>query len=236
MWYALLIPVALGVTATLMYTLFSGIPEYDTLTESTKQEFTGRVNGILFTIYWILMRVFSPANVPARLAEFAAYTMYDIVHMLSYTSRADFYLHHITFLVSAAAVTFLVGPEQMSLVYDAAFILESTNPLLSTSWIFNVLKYPMDTIHKSLQAVTFCVWTLIRMVLFTYWGYTTLTPSHLPFFAPWLVLNTYWFYLLAKKAAKSFTSSSPSHTDADAGQRQEAGPPPSDSSQREQTT
>lgn len=205
MWW---IPLLLAANAVVLYTLFSGIPEYDALTEEAKQEFAGRLNGILFTIYWLFMGVFSP-NPTARLAEFVAYTLYDMGHMLTYSSKVDYYLHHITFLVSYATIAGVLGPDHLALFTTATYILESTNPLLSLSWMFNVLKYPMDDIHKSVQTITFVVWTLVRMVLFNYWGYTTLTSAHLPFFVPWAILNCYWFWLLCKKAMKA-TKTSPS--------------------------
>jgi hypothetical protein len=206
MWW---IPLLLAANAVFLYTLFNGIPEFDALTEETKQEFTGRLNGIAFTLYWMFMGFFSP-NPSARLAEFVAYTLYDMGHMMTYSSKVDYYLHHITFLVIYAVVALFLGPAEMSLLTTASYFLESTNPFLSLSWMFTVLKYPMDDIHKSVQAITFVVWTLVRMVFFNYWGYTTLTSAHLPFFVPWFILNCYWFWLLCKKAMKAFTKTSPS--------------------------
>ena len=221
MWW---IPLLLAANAVVLYSLFSGIPEYDALSEETKQEFTGRLNGILFTLYWLFMGFFSP-NPTNRMAEFIAYTVYDVGHMLTYSSRIDYYLHHLTLLVSYATVAGVLGPDHLALFTTATYILESTNPLLSLSWMFSVLKYPMDDIHKSIQAVTFVVWTLVRMVLFNYWGYASLTPEHLPFFIPWVILNGYWFWLLCKKAMKSFTTTSPSPADAPGAE----GPPPTPS-------
>ena len=235
MWYALLIPVALAVTATLMYTLFSGIPEFGDLVESKKHEFRARINGLLFIVYLVVMRLFTTTHEGAleQISQVVAYMVYDCAHAPFYARGYDYYIHHIAYFLIYFLVIPGVSERRASQFYDAACILESSAPLLSMVWFMDALGYPVDTFHQTLRGLVLLVWTCIRMIYFPYWVGTTIESSDFVYTLPFMALNCYWFWLLCKKALKAFTSSSPSHTDADAGQRQEVDPPPSGSSQHE---
>jgi hypothetical protein len=206
------IPVLLTATAALMYFLFKDNPDYEGMAEHKKHEFIARINGVMFTIYMLTMRMFgtSYTDTVSIIEQFIAYLVYDAGHMTFYAKSLDFYIHHAILMI---AYTFSShAGDVASRCFDAICILEATNPSFSLGWMMEALKYPNDTLHMGVRAAVFVIWTLVRMVFYPYWIGTVAwssTPVTLASSA-YMVLNVYWFWLLCKKAHRTVTSLSPS--------------------------
>jgi len=215
-YWVFIIPVLLTINAVLMYWLFKENPDYVDMAEHKKHEFVARINGLLFSMYMLLMWFFvgSHKDSLSMIEQALAYMVYDAGHLTFYAKSPDFFIHHAIIWIG-----YLFGglsEYNVTTGFDALCILESTNPFLSLSWLLEALKYPYDNMHMGILAVTFGIWTLVRMVYYPYWASmnamktTSLTLVNVGY----MMLNTYWFYLLCKKAHRTVTSSSPSGGDA----------------------
>jgi hypothetical protein len=208
----LVIPVLLAANALFLYWFLGGNPEYDALAEHKKHEFLARINGLLFIVYIVTMRVFTTTHAGAmeQISQIVAYLIYDCAHAPFYARGYDYYIHHaVYFLIYISQFT--TTPDiRVSQFYDAACILESSAPVLSIGWFMDALGYPMDTFHQVTRVALFLIWTFIRMMCFPYWIGTAIDTKDIVYTLPFVALNCYWFWLLIKKATKSTTSSSPS--------------------------
>jgi hypothetical protein len=227
------IPVLLTASAALMYFLFKDNPDYEGMAEHKKHEFIARINGVMFTLYMLMMRMFgtSHTDTVSIIEQFIAYLVYDAGHMTFYAKSMDFYIHHVILMIAYAFSSH--APDIASRCFDAICILEATNPSFSLGWMMEALKYPTDTLHMGVKAAVFIIWTLVRMVFYPYWIGTVAwssTPVTLASCA-YMLLNVYWFWLLCKKAYRTVTNLSPSQ-----GGESEAHPPPSPTNPREQRT
>jgi hypothetical protein len=214
MWW---IPLLLAANALVLYHFLSLNPEFGDLVESKKHEFLARINGLLFIMYLVVMRMFTttPEGVMEQIGQIVAYLVYDCAHAPFYARGYDYYVHHIVyFFIYFVALPQATEPEKwVSQFYDATCILESSAPLLSVGWFMDTLGYPVDTFHQAVRGLVVLVWTCIRMVYFPYWVGTTLDSKDIVYTLPFMALNCYWFWLLVKKAMKAFTSPSPSPAD-----------------------
>lgn len=212
MWW---IPLLLAANAVAMYYFFNLSPEFDELVESKKHEFLARINGLLFIVYLLTMRMFTTTHegVMEQIGQIVAYMVYDCAHAPFYARGYDYYIHHIVYFL----IYFVILPGRPDLhashFYDAACILESSAPVLSIGWFMDALRYPMDTFHQVLRVVLFLIWTCIRIVYFPYWVGTTIESKDVMYTLPFMALNCYWFWLLIKKATK--TSPSPAAASPD---------------------
>lgn len=202
MWW---IPLLLAANAVVLYYFLSLSPEFGELVESKKHEFLARINGLLFVVYLLTMRMFTttPEGAMEQVTQVVAYMVYDCAHAPFYARGYDYYIHHIVYFL----IYFLVIPsssgQRASHFYDAACILESSAPILSIGWFMDALGYPMDTFHQIARVVLFLIWTCIRIVYFPYWVGTTLESKDIVYTLPFMALNCYWFWLLIKKATKT---------------------------------
>lgn len=208
MWW---IPLLLAANAVVLYHFLSLNPEFDELVETRKHEFLARINGLLFIVYIVVMRLFTttPEGVMEQMSQIVAYMVYDCAHVPFYARGYDYYLHHVVYFL----IYFVALPGRPDLhashFYDAACILESSAPILSIGWFMDALGYPMDTFHQVARVILFFIWACIRMLYFPYWVATTLESKDIVYTLPFMALNCYWFWLLCKKAMKA-TKTSPS--------------------------
>jgi len=209
MWW---IPLLLAANAVVLYHFLSLNPEFGDLAESKKHEFLARINGLLFIVYLVVMRLFTTTHegVMEQMGQIVAYMVYDCAHVPFYARGYDYYIHHIVYFL----IYFVLGPglseRRFMQFYESSCILESSAPILSIGWFMDTLGYPMDTFHQILRGFVVVVWACIRILYFPYWVGTSFDFSDVKYAVPFMALNCYWFWLLIKKATKSTTSSSPS--------------------------
>ncbi len=213
MWW---IPLLLAANAVAMYYFFSLSPEFDELAETRKHEFLARINGLLFIVYLVVMRMFTTTHegVMEQMGQMVAYMVYDCAHVPFYARGYDYYLHHIAYFFIYFSVLPGISDRNAALFYDATCILESSAPILSIAWFMDTLGYPVDTFHQILRVVLLLAWSCIRMLYFPYWVGTNVETHNIVYTLPFVALNCYWFWLLIKKVGKAFTKTSPSPGDA----------------------
>jgi hypothetical protein len=209
MWW---LPLLLAANAVVLYHFLSLNPEFGDLAESKKHEFLARINGLLFIVYLLVMRMFTttPEGAMAQMGQIVAYMVYDCGHAPLYARGHDYYIHHIVYFFIYLFALPGASDARAGHFYDAACILESSAPILSIGWFMDALGYPMDTFHQVARVVLVLIWTCIRMFYFPYWVGTTLESKDVMYTIPFMALNCYWFWLLCKKAMKAFTKTSPS--------------------------
>ena len=162
-----------------------------------KHEMIGRINCCLYQLY-ILYQCYSsnsPEEYSLASEKFAYFMILDMFHYLFYVSDYSSYLHHILSLLSIFYINSNFAPEGTLYIFNHLLILfESTNPMMSISWMGNKFGYKNHILFKFLGSCSFFLWTYIRIFYLSnyiiYYSNSLINQIIMSFF---LVLNLYWF-------------------------------------------
>ena len=95
-------------------------------------------------------------------------------------------------------------PEQSYNAFLATMNLESTSPFINATWLMRAAGYAEHPAFKYVAGFTLVFFGLMRVVVFPWLMYSRMDTVTTAVFAPFLVLNVYWFSKLIRMAQKAF--------------------------------
>ena len=177
-------------------------PFFQSFDTKVKHEWVNRMNSTVMTALITCFAAIQGYTSQWGSAVSIAYFLHDMAHMLLYESDITAYGHHIVSL----AVTWLLKtemlPHQAETVATSLAILESTSPLVNTTWLLNKAGYSDHPFFKYV-AIAMAAWFGIQRVLVFPWLIATRADTPTKFlFSPLIALNIYWFYKIVILARK----------------------------------
>ena len=168
----------------------------------TKHEWVGRITSSLAQIGIVSYDLTEGASSYWGFVLVVAHVLFDTGHMLIYDRDITSYIHHIF----AAAVTGLMkltmSPEQADSFALAGGILESTSPVLHTTWLLKQAGYSSYPWFKYVAGFAAAFFGVIRCGVFPWVLIQKMDRVTALVFLPFLVLNVYWFWKIIKMMLK----------------------------------
>lgn len=164
----------------------------------TKHEWVNRITASLveigiigFGLKYGMSNVWGPALA-------TGYFIHDMVHMFLYETEFSPYIHHVVAFAVLMLMKFAMNPAQVAIAVKAVVSLESTSPVLHTTWLLNKAGYREYPFFKYLMGFATAFFGVMRVVLLPWLMYSQMDGSTASIFAPILGLNVYWFARLLK--------------------------------------
>lgn len=179
-------------------------PFFQAFDTHTKHEWVGRINA---TVVQSMLVVFALSY--TKLSHWGwplllAYLLHDTGHMLIYERDLTAYLHHVVTTTVFGLTKLVMTEEQIDSTVRAFTVVESTSPVLHSSWLLRQAGYSNHPWFKYVAGFTAVFFGVMRCGVFP-WTMTKMDTSGKLIFAPLLALNLYWFYKIVKIAMKIIT-------------------------------
>ena len=169
---------------------------YSQLNYKDKHETVGRINCSLYQSY-IIYSCLTSNSIDAYIQTsqlFISLMFFDMMHYVLYDDKISNYLHHIiTILVVFFITCDSTDTEKVIMCNHLLFLFESTNPLMSISWIANKFGYRDYILFKIFSTITFLYWTNVRILYLSYYIYNTTNFNNQLLMIPFFALNLFWF-------------------------------------------
>ncbi len=178
-------------------------PFFRAFDSRTKHEWVNRITASLVEIGIIgfglkhgMSNVWGPALA-------TGYFIHDMAHMFLYETEFSPYIHHVVAFAVLMMMKFAMNPSQIAIAVKAVVSLESTSPVLHTTWLLNKAGYREYPFFKYLMGFATAFFALMRVVLLPWLMHSQMDMSTAAIFAPILGLNIFWFWKLIKMLQKA---------------------------------
>lgn len=203
----LLIFTLLVVTTLAQYIAFDQTaPFFQAFDWKTKHDWIGRIMSTLCHIAMFLFAGFGTPTSPWSNAIMIAYFLHDAAHCVLYTTNLSNYIHHVVGIAVSVLRQTVMTPEQAHSAFLATLNLESTSPFLNATWLMRAAGYKDHPAFKYLAGFTVVFFGLMRVLVFPWLMYAHMDRVSAAVFSPFLALNVYWFYKLARVAQKTLAT------------------------------
>ena len=181
-------------------------PVFQALDWKKKNDWIGRVTGIIGQIGMFLFAAISGERSHWGVAWVLAYFLHDVAHCMLYDRDITNYIHHIIAFIIAVLREVVMTPEQAYGTYLTVLNLESTSPFINATWLMREAGYKDHPAFKYLAGFTVVFFGLMRVLLFPLVMWKTLDAATATMFAPIFGLNCYWFYKIIGMAQRAFAT------------------------------
>ncbi len=201
----LLILAILTVTTVAQYIGFDQLaPFFQAFDWKTKNDWIGRVTATACQVVMLLFGLCGEHTSHWIVGLVFAYFLHDAVHCMFYTTDLSNYIHHAVGLAVAVLRETVMTPDQVYTAFLAMVNLESTSPFINATWLAKAAGYGDHPAFKYLAGFTLVFFGIMRVVVFPWLMYSRMDKVMATMFAPFLVLNVYWFSKLIRMAQKAF--------------------------------
>ena len=183
-------------------------PFFQAFDTRSKHEWVGRVIACLFTAMIVGFAALQGSTSVWGKGVAMAYFLHDIGHMLLYESDITAYGHHIVSILTTALVQFAMTPMQADTVAVATAVLESTTPILNTTWLLNKAGYGSHPLFKYVAGFMVVFFGVMRVGVFPWLVWSRMDRASTALFSPLVGLNVYWFFKLIRLVHKKLAVSS----------------------------
>jgi len=177
-------------------------PFFQAFDSRTKHEWVGRITVAVSQIGIVAFGLLQGATSHWGAALFTAYILHDVGHMLIYDRDITSYLHHIVAATVMGLMKLTMSPEQADSVALAGSLLESTGPVLHSTWLLKQAGYGSQPWFKYIAGFAAVFFGIVRCGVFP-WVMSKKMDGVTAFvLVPFLVLNVYWFWKIIKMMLK----------------------------------
>lgn len=177
-------------------------PFFRDLDFHTQHEWVGRITCAIAQLGIIGLYLAQGATTQWGAALFVAYILHDTVHMALYERDITAYLHHIVAATVVGLMKLAMTPEQAASVALAGAIVESTGPVLHTTWLLKQAGYSSAPWFKYIAGFAAAFFGVVRCGIFPWVMAKKMDRVTALVVAPFLILNFYWFWKIIKMMLK----------------------------------
>lgn len=177
-------------------------PFFQSFSSHKKHEWVGRVTASVVDILLVGFGALHGASSKWGMALLLGYLLHDIGHMLIYETDVSSYIHHIMTTTILGLAKIAMTPEQVETSALATCILESTSPVLHSTWLLKQAGYSDQSFFKYLAVFSVAFFGIMRIGVFPWVMMKKMDNVTASVFAPIFVLSLYWFYKLIKMGVK----------------------------------
>jgi hypothetical protein len=169
----------------------------------TKHEWVGRITVCLSQLGIVTFGLTQGATSHWGLALAVAYILHDVGHMLIYERDVTTYFHHIVAATVAGLMKLTMTAEQAESMALAAIVLETTGPVLHTTWLLKQAGYSSEPWFKYIAGFAAVFFGVMRCGVFPWIMAKKMDRVTALVVAPFLVMNVYWFWKILKMLKKA---------------------------------
>ena len=122
--------------------------------------------------------------------------------MLTYETDFTSYIHHIVAMTLAGLLKIAMTPAQADIATLLVAVLESTSPVLHSTWLLKQAGYSEYPFFKYIAGFAAVFFGLMRVGVVSWIVATKMDKASKFVFTPLLALNVYWFYKIVKMLMK----------------------------------
>ena len=168
----------------------------------TKHEWVGRITVGIVQVGIIAFALLDGVTSHWGVALFTAYILHDVGHMLVYEKDVTTYLHHLVAATVTGLMKLTMTAQQAESIGLAATVLESTGPVLHTTWLLKQAGYSSEPWFKYIAGAAAAFFGVMRCGVFPWVMAKKMDKVTAMVAAPFLVLNVYWFWKIIKMMLK----------------------------------
>jgi hypothetical protein len=181
-------------------------PFFQAFNTHTKHEWVARITASVVEIFLVGFGAIQGHSSYWGGVLILAYLLHDTGHMITYETDMSAYIHHIIATTVFGLMKLTMSPDQADLTTLAMSMLESTSPVLHTTWLLKQAGYSHAPFFKYVAGFAAAFFGIVRCGVFPWVMATKMDRVTNLVFAPLLALNVYWFWKIIKMARKVVSS------------------------------
>lgn len=187
-------------------------PFFQAFDTRTKHEWINRITASLAEIGIIGFALTHDMSSRWGAALGVAYFLHDTAHMFLYETEFSPYIHHVVAFAVLMMMKYAMSPEQAAAALTAVVTLESTSPVLHSTWLLNKAGYRSYPFFKYVMGFAAAFFGVMRVGVLPWLMHSRMDLPTAAVFAPILGLNLFWFWKILKMLRKAMRPSSQEET------------------------
>lgn len=173
-------------------------PFFQAFDTHTKHEWISRITASTVQVMLVAFAIFQGTSSKWGASLILGYLLHDTAHMLTYDTDVSSYIHHIIATTVFGLTKIAMTPAQADISTLVMAVLESTSPVLHTTWLLKQAGYSDHPFFKYIAGFAAAFFGFMRLGVFSWIIMTKMDKVSTFVFAPLLALNVYWFYKIVK--------------------------------------